>query len=149
MSAIVIPFIMLDDSGAVLLHNKNRAADKTMFDTVGWDPLDTIPRNGLANAGLCRCGKGILAFYWPAMDSLNLAAQTKLRCTDHCGPGCKSDLTIEGVVRTYGGLLLELEEQNIEQQSELIEVLERDYWDRIANKENELKEKFTRQLQQV
>jgi len=138
MSKVIIPFILFGEQGGVLWPAQNRRGDRELFDKIGWDPLGALPSSGLVDAGYCRCGKGMMVFYWPEIKALSLKAKTILRCHDRQGQGCKFRIALPGVIRTYGGLLLALQDENSAAQAELMDTLIKDWLSAVAARETEL-----------
>lgn len=138
MSNLLIPYILFGKQDGVLLPKENKEANANLFSTIGWEPLEFMPNNKLRNVGYCRCGKGMFLLVWPEVKDLGLQAKTILRCHDHNGAGCKFSVTLPGLIRTYGGLLLALQDENSVTQGELIQTLIRDWPGKIAEREMEL-----------
>lgn len=137
MSKLLIPYILFGKQDGVLLPKNNQEANSKLFSTVGWEPLEFMPNNKLRNVGYCRCGKGMFLLGWPEAKDLGLQAKTILRCHDQHGAGCKFSVTLSGPIRTYGGLLLALQDENSLAQGELIQTLTRDWLIKIAHREME------------
>ena len=139
MRKVIIPFILVGKQGGVLLPGGNKEANPELFSTVGWDPLEPMPNNKLRNVGYCRCGKGMMIFYWPEVSAIKLVARTILRCHDQHGEGCKLSIALPGLIQTYGELLFALQDENSAVQAALIEELRRDWLVSIAERENGLR----------
>lgn len=137
MSNLLIPYILFGKRGGVLLPKENKEANSNLFSTIGWEPLEFMPNNKLRNAGYCRCGNGMMVFYWPEVKALGLQAKTILLCPERQGLGCKFSIALPGVIRTYGGLLWVLQDENSREQGELIQTLIRDWLGKIAHREME------------
>lgn len=121
MSNWLVPYILLGKEGGVMLPDD---AAKERTGQEAWDAREAMPDNGLRDAGRCRCGNGIAVFHLPAIELLGLQARTILRCRDRHGAACKFRLSLRGIIRTYGELLLALKKANYSRQGKLIDKLE-------------------------